>query len=45
MDELINTLSQKTGLPEDDARIAMDTVVPKSQEGDPRKPRNHEVEK
>ena len=27
MDELINTLSQKTGLPEDQARVAVDTVV------------------
>ncbi len=27
MDELINTLTQKTGLPEDKARVAVDTVV------------------
>jgi hypothetical protein len=27
MDELVQTLSQKTGLPEDKARMAADTVV------------------
>lgn len=27
MDELVNTLSQKTGLPEDKARVAVETVV------------------
>jgi hypothetical protein len=27
MDELVQTLSQKTGLPEDTARVAADTVV------------------
>ena len=27
MDELINTLSQKTGLPADKARVAVDMVV------------------
>lgn len=27
MDELVNTLVQKTGLPEDKARLAVDTVV------------------
>ncbi len=27
MDELVNTLTQKTGLPEDQARVAVDTVV------------------
>jgi hypothetical protein len=27
MDELINTLVQKTGLPEDKARVAADTVI------------------
>jgi hypothetical protein len=27
MDELVNTLCQKTGLPEDKARVAVDTVV------------------
>ncbi len=27
MDELVTTVSQKTGLPEDKARVAVDTVV------------------
>jgi len=27
MDELINTVSQKTGLPEDKARVAVDAVL------------------
>ncbi len=27
MDELVSTLTQKTGLPEDKARVAVDTVV------------------
>jgi hypothetical protein len=27
MEELVNTVSQKTGLPEDKARVAVDTIV------------------